>query len=247
MVFLNTQGWNWASTEIRHEEKAHELLCIMRRQHVDALLLADLHHPPVGLNWHIRNVNVAMEEFLLIVGDCTAIMISPRVQLAWQKAECLCQTAQGGRASMIEIELAKTRYHLIATYLLDVSKGAAVRKEAWKILGEWREVLSSQRQCPGRRLQQLWGGDWNSHNGQDAHERTPLHRWGSSEADNQPRQEDDRCSNGSRRMQWNNSWQIVFAPSDIGAPSRPAHQRFRIGHSGGISCVVATSELYQTI
>ena len=123
---------------------------------------------------------------LLIVGDCTAIMISPRVQLAWQKAECLCQTAQGGRASMIEIELVKTRYHLIATHLLDVSKGAAVREEAWKILGEWREVLSSQRQCPGRRLQQLWGGDWNSHNGQDAHERTPFHRWGSSEADNQP-------------------------------------------------------------
>ena len=39
---------------------------------------------------------------------------------------------------------------------------------------KWREVLSSQRQCPGRRLQQLWGEDWNSHIGQDAHERTPT-------------------------------------------------------------------------
>ena len=64
---LNTQGWNWASTEIRHEEKAHELLCIMRRQHVDAVLLVDLHHPPVVLNWHSRNVNVAMEELFV---DC---------------------------------------------------------------------------------------------------------------------------------------------------------------------------------
>ena len=54
---LKMQGWNWASTEIRHVEKAHEPLCIMRRQHVDALLLADLHHPPVGMNWHSRNVN----------------------------------------------------------------------------------------------------------------------------------------------------------------------------------------------
>ena len=75
---------------------------------------------------------------------------------------------------MIEIEVAKTRYHLIATYLPDVSKGATVRKEAWKILGEWREVLSSQRQRPGCRLLQLWRGDWNSHIGQDAHERTPT-------------------------------------------------------------------------
>ena len=112
---LNTQGWNWASTEIRHEEKAHELLCIMRRQHMNALLLTDLHHHLVNLNRHSRNVNVAMEDFLFIVGDFTAILISPRVQLAWLKAECFCQTAQGGRASMIEIEVAKTRYHLIAT------------------------------------------------------------------------------------------------------------------------------------
>ena len=41
-------------------------------------------------------------------------------------------------------------------------------------VGEWREVLSSQRQRPGCRLQQLWEGDWNSHIGQDAHERTPT-------------------------------------------------------------------------
>ena len=197
----------------------------MRRQRVDALLLAYLHHPPVGMNWHSRNVNVAMEEFLLIVGDCTAILIRPRVQLAWQKAERFCQTAQGGRASMIEIEVAKTRYHLIATYLPDVSKGATVRKEAWKILGEWREVLSSQRQCPGRRLQQLWGGDWNSHIGQDAHERTPTQvgKFGSR----QP------TTTGGRQMQqWLTEDSVELQLADSFRPirhrgtSRPAHQKF---------------------
>ena len=36
---------------------------------------------------------------------------------------------------MKDMEVAKTRCHLIAAYLPDVSKGAAVREEAWKILG----------------------------------------------------------------------------------------------------------------
>ena len=156
---------------------------------------------------------------LLIVGDSTAIMISPRVQLAWQKAECFCQTAQGASSSMIEIEVAKTRYHLIATCLPDVSKGAAVRKEAWKILGEWREALSSKRQCPGRRLQQLWGGDWNSHIGQDAHERTSTQVGKFS--NRQP-----TTAGGRQMQQWLTEDAVELQLVDTRALSRPAHPKF---------------------
>ena len=170
---LNMLGWNWSSRDVRHEEKSHELLHIMRNRRMDIMLLADLHHPAEERRWHSRNVNVGIEEFLLVVGDRTAILLSPRVQIAWQKTGCFCSTETTGRASMIEIEVAKTRYHVAATYIPDVSKGAEVRRDTWKSLGEWREDLSLQRQKPGYRLLQMWGGDWNSHMGRDAHERTP--------------------------------------------------------------------------
>ena len=88
---LNLRGWNWAAQDPRHEEKTHEVLWQMRSRKFDVFLLSDLHHAE-SRGWDTKDTIVAMEEFILVVGQATAICLSPAAPLAWQEAGCFHST-----------------------------------------------------------------------------------------------------------------------------------------------------------
>ena len=78
----NTRGWHWVLTDAAHQVKTGEILWLLRREKLDVLLLSDVHKA----NWRTQQESQdgALEEFVMIVGKMSSMILSPAVQAAWQ-------------------------------------------------------------------------------------------------------------------------------------------------------------------
>ena len=81
---VNTRGWHWALTDAAHHVNTGEILWLMRREKLDVLLLSDVHTASSG-RFNTSHTTVALEEFVMIVGKMSSIILSPAAQAAWRE------------------------------------------------------------------------------------------------------------------------------------------------------------------
>ena len=76
----------------------------MHGHQLDVMLLSDLHHGDCK-RWSCKKCVVGMEEYQLIIGDSTAIILSPAAQLARAAAGSFQEVEpRTGRANMVLME-----------------------------------------------------------------------------------------------------------------------------------------------
>ena len=81
---VNTRGWHWALTDAAHQVKTGEILWLMRREKLDVLLLSDV-HTASSERFNTSHTTVALEEFVMIVGKMSSIILSPAAEAAWRE------------------------------------------------------------------------------------------------------------------------------------------------------------------
>ena len=97
---VNTRGWHWALTDAAQQVKTVEILWLMRREKLDVLLQSDVHKANSG-RFNTSHTTVALEEFVMIVGKMSSIILSPAAQAAWRETgyerwECKRNWQDGG-------------------------------------------------------------------------------------------------------------------------------------------------------
>ena len=159
---INVQGWNWQKTDDLHRDKAAGVLDSARRGKWDIACLSEMH-----CTWNEelqhggRNSIVALEEFIIIVGVRSAILLSPAAQQAWRARGCekkLC--ADTGRFLSITLDIKGQVYSVVSGY-------APTPGEPQDRIAFFEAAHTFREALPKESLQ-LWGGDWNSHVGRDS-------------------------------------------------------------------------------
>ena len=162
---VNTRGWHWALTDAAHQVKTGEILWLMRREKLDVLLLSDVHTASSG-RFNTSHTTVALEEFVMIVGKMSSIILSPAAQAAWRETgyerwEC----KDTGRMVAVGLLIAGVKWRFVSVYAPDRVKPAWVKDLFLEEALHWRDELFA---TAGRREVQFWAGDWNAHIGRDA-------------------------------------------------------------------------------
>ena len=83
---VNTRRWHWVLTDAAHQVKTGEILWLLRREKLDILLLSDVHKANSG-GLNKSHKTVALEEFVMIVGKMSSMILSPAAQAAWRETE----------------------------------------------------------------------------------------------------------------------------------------------------------------
>ena len=111
---VNTRRWHWALTDAAHQVKTGEILWLMRREKLDVLLLSDVHTANSG-RLNTSHTTVALEEFVMIVGKMSLIVLSPATQAAWretgyERREC----KETGRMVAVGLSIARVKGRLVS-------------------------------------------------------------------------------------------------------------------------------------
>ena len=160
---INVQGWNWHKLDDRNRDKAAGVLAAARSGDWDVACLSDMHCTYTDSHMHTgTDVVVALEEYLIVIGDKSAVLLSPAAQQAWREAGCRKQMCNAtGRMMCVFLIIKGQEYAITSIYAPDQSKGTVLRKQFFDCAEEWRESFHQN-------ALQLWAGDWNSHVGRDA-------------------------------------------------------------------------------
>ena len=162
---VNARGWHWALTDVNHQAKTGEILWLMRKEKLDILLLSDVHTSDTG-RFNTSYTTVALEEFVMIVGRTSAILLAPTTQKAWKDAgyerwEC----RDTGRMIAVGLTISGIKWRVVSVYAPDRTKPAWLKDLFLEKALIWRdETLATS----GRNEVQIWARDWNAHIGKDS-------------------------------------------------------------------------------
>ena len=124
LATVNTRGWHWVITDAAHQVQTGEILWLMYRGKLDALLLSDVHKANSG-GLNMSHKTVALEEFVMIVGKMPSMILSPAAQAAWRETgherwEC----KETGRMVAVGLLIAGVRWRFVSVYAPDRVKPA---------------------------------------------------------------------------------------------------------------------------
>ncbi|CAK0804852.1 unnamed protein product [Prorocentrum cordatum] len=149
--------------------KALGMIRLARTHGWDAACLSDVHCPWEFTDYYslpgaprdLRNTVVAIEEFIVIFGTRSAILLSPAAQQAWRDHECHVARHECGRLLTVSLRIKGASYAITSVYAPDQSYGADLRRDFFELCDEVRLGIPAT-------TSQLWLGDWNSHIGADS-------------------------------------------------------------------------------
>eukprot|EP00746_Dinoflagellata_sp_MGD_P127442 gnl/MRDRNA2_/MRDRNA2_62018_c0_seq1.p1 gnl/MRDRNA2_/MRDRNA2_62018_c0~~gnl/MRDRNA2_/MRDRNA2_62018_c0_seq1.p1 ORF type:complete len:225 (+),score=23.29 gnl/MRDRNA2_/MRDRNA2_62018_c0_seq1:552-1226(+) len=118
LITVNMQGWNWAKQEDRHRLKSGALVMAARAGQWDVVALSDLHCAmSEDGSFDCRDCIVALEEYIIVVGDKTGFLLSPAAAQAWRESGCTkwrCEVT--GRMLMIAMKIHGVEYDFVSSY-----------------------------------------------------------------------------------------------------------------------------------
>ena len=132
---------------------------------LDVLLLSDVHTASSG-RFNTSHTTVALEEFVMIVGKMSSIILSPAAQAAWRETGYVrWECKDTGRMVAVGLLIAGVKWRFVSVFAPDRVKPAWVKDLFLEEALYWRDELFA---TAGRREVQFWAGDWNAHIGRDA-------------------------------------------------------------------------------
>eukprot|EP00959_Pyramimonas_sp_CCMP1952_P218929 4577742-Pyramimonas_sp.AAC.1 len=144
LVTINMQGWCWANQTDRHMAKALGMIRLARTHGWDAACLSDVHCPWEFTDDHLlpgaprdlRNTVVVIEEFIVIFGTRSAILLSPAAQQAWCDHECHVARHECGRLLAVSLRIKGASYAITSVFAPDQSYGADLRRDFFELCDE---------------------------------------------------------------------------------------------------------------